>query len=142
MLVFTLKMTLPIDKKIQINPKTNPESVVEHTVVSICEELQIGEEKFGNILLAVTEAVDNAILHGNKNNPDKNVQLSYRTSKEQITFSVTDEGMGFDLSNITDPTKPENPENAGRGILIMKMLSDKLEFKNEEKTVLLSFNLN
>lgn len=135
-------MTLLIDKKIQINSKTNPESAVEHAVVSICDQLNIGEEKFGNILLAVTEAVDNAIAHGNKNNPNKNVQLSYHSSKEEITFSITDEGVGFDLSRVTDPTSPENPENAGRGILIMKMLSDKLEFLNEEKTVQLSFNLN
>ena len=140
--VFTSKMTLLIDKKIQINSKTNPESAVEKAVVSVCEQLHIGEEKFGNILLAVTEAVDNAISHGNKHNPDKNVQLAYHSSKEEITFLVTDEGVGFDLSHVTDPTKPENPEHAGRGILIMKMLADKLEFKNEEKTVLLSFNLN
>jgi len=92
--------------------------------------------------LAVTEAVDNAIVHGNKSNPAKNVELGYHTSKEEITFAVTDQGEGFDITNVTDPTKPENPENAGRGILIMKMLSDKLEFLSEEKTVLLSFNLN
>jgi anti-sigma regulatory factor (Ser/Thr protein kinase) len=132
-----------LNKKIQINSQTNPEGVVERAIVDVCEEMQIGEEKFGNILLAVTEAVDNAIEHGNKNNPDKKVELSYQSSPAEITFSITDQGHGgFDFTKVTDPTKPENPENAGRGILIMKMLSDKLEFLNEEKTVLLSFNLN
>ena len=131
-----------LNKKIQINSQTNPEGVVERAIVDVCEEMQIGEEKFGNILLAVTEAVDNAIEHGNKNNPDKSVELAYLSSKEELTFAVTDQGQGFDINKITDPTKPENPENAGRGILIMKMLSDKLEFLSEEKTVLLSFNLN
>ena len=135
-------MELLFDKKIQINSKTNADGTVERTIVEVCEQMQIGEEKFANILLAVSEAVDNAIEHGNKNNPDKNVQLSYQSSPKEIVFAVTDQGQGFDLSDITDPTKPENPENAGRGILIMKMLSDKLEFLNEEKTVLLSFNLN
>ena len=131
-----------LNKKIQINSQTNPEGIVERAIVDVCEQMQIGEEKFGNILLAVTEAVDNAIEHGNKNNPDKNVQLSYQSSPKEITFSVTDQGQGFDINTVTDPTNPENAGNAGRGILIMKMLSDKLEFNNEEKTVLLSFNLN
>jgi serine/threonine-protein kinase RsbW len=135
-------MEILFDKKIQINPQANPEGTVERTIVEVCEQMHIGEEKFANILLAVTEAVDNAIEHGNKNNPGKNVQLAYQSSSNNITFAITDQGQGFDLSHVTDPTKPENPENAGRGILIMKMLSDKLEFLNEEKTVLLSFNLN
>lgn len=130
------------DKIIQINPSNNPEGVVEHMVVNVCEQMHIGEEKFGNILLAVTEAVDNAIVHGNKNDPHKKVELGYLSSKKDIIFAVTDEGEGFNVNNITDPTKPENPENIGRGILVMKMLSDKVEFLSEEKTVLLSFNLN
>ena len=130
------------DKTVHINPNNNPEGVVEHMVVDVCEQMHIGEEKFGNILLAVSEAVDNALVHGNKNNPEKHVELSYLSSKQEITFAVTDEGDGFDITTISDPTTPENPENIGRGILIMKTLSDKLNFLPEEKTVLLSFNLN
>ena len=138
-------MTQLLNKKIQFSSDTNPDGIVERAVVAVCEEMQIGEEKFANILLAVTEAVDNAIEHGNKHNPDKKVELAYQSSSKEITFSVTDQGdqgLGFDIAHVTDPTKPENPENVGRGILLMKMLSDKLEFLNEEKTVLLSFNLN
>ncbi|HEX7413753.1 MAG TPA: ATP-binding protein [Bacteroidia bacterium] len=135
-------MTTLYDKTVEINSKDNSECVVEHIVVDVCEQMQIGEQRFGNILLAVNEAVDNAIEHGNKNNPDKKVELAYHSSKEEITFAVTDQGQGFDAKHITDPTKLENPENVGRGILIMKLLSDKLEFLSEEKTVLLSFNLN
>jgi anti-sigma regulatory factor (Ser/Thr protein kinase) len=130
------------DKTVLINPNNNPEGTVEHLVVDVCEQMHIGEEKFGNILLAVTEAVDNAIIHGNKNNPDKKVELGYHSSKQDVTFAVTDEGEGFNVNTITDPTTPENPENIGRGIFIMKALSDKLQFLPEEKTVLLSFNLN
>lgn len=135
-------MTTLYDKTVHINPNNNPDGVVEHMVVDVCEQMHIGEEKFGNILLAVSEAVDNAIIHGNKNNPAKSVELSYLSSKQEITFAVTDEGEGFNIDAVSDPTKPENPENVGRGILIMKTLSDKLNFLPEEKTVLLSFNLN
>ena len=135
-------MTTLYDKTILINPNNNPEGTVEHLVVDVCEQMHIGKEKFGNILLAVTEAVDNAIIHGNKNNPDKKVELGYHSSKQDVTFAVTDEGEGFNINTITDPTTPENPESIGRGIFIMKALSDKLQFLPEEKTVLLSFNLN
>src|ERR1700739_1583992 len=127
-----------LSKTIQITQQSSPENLVERAIVDVCEEMQIGDEKFGNILLAVTEAVDNAIEHGNQNNPNKKVELSYQSSPEEITFSITDEGQGgFGINTVTDPTKPENPEDSGRGLLIMKMLSDKLEFINEEKKVLL-----
>src|SRR3954466_5510918 len=111
------------DKQVNITPKNNPEGVVEHMIVNVCDEMQIKEEKFGNILLAVTEAVNNAIEHGNQNSPEKTVQLSYRSSSDQITFTVADQGQGFDLKLVPDPTQPEckDPE-AGRGIFVMKHL--------------------
>ncbi len=132
-----------IDKQVSINPKNNPEGVVEHMVVNVCEEMHIKEEKFGNILLAVTEAVNNAIEHGNKNSPEKSVELSYKSSSEQITFTVADHGKGFDLKLVPDPTQPESKDpEAGRGIFVMKQLTDKIEFLENGNKVLLSFNLN
>ena len=131
------------DRQLSISPKNNPEGVVEQMVVSLCEKMNIKEEKFGNILLAVTEAVNNAIEHGNKNNPEKTVQLCYNSSPEALTFTVSDQGQGFDLKNVTDPTLPESPDpDAGRGIFVMKHLADKMEFLDKGNKVLLSFNLN
>ncbi|HWY37523.1 MAG TPA: ATP-binding protein [Bacteroidia bacterium] len=136
-------MSQNTDKQVNINPKNNPEGVVEHMVVNLCEKMNIKEEKFGNILLAVTEAVNNAIEHGNKNNPEKRVHLSYKSSPEKITFTVSDEGQGFDLKQVPDPTQPETKDpEAGRGIFVMKHLADKLELLDNGKKVLLSFNLN
>jgi len=110
-------------------------------VVDLCEKMNIKDEKFGNILLAVTEAVNNAIEHGNKNSPEKDVQVSYQSSPEQITFTVADQGHGFDLKLVPDPTQPESKDpEAGRGIFVMKHLADKMEFNGNK--VLLSFNLN
>jgi len=121
----------------------NPEGAVEHMVVNLCEQMNIGEEKFGNILLAVTEAVSNAIEHGNKNNPEKTVEVSCQSSPEKVTFTVSDQGQGFDIKNVSDPTLPETKDpEAGRGIFVMKHLADKLELQDNGKKVLLSFNLN
>jgi len=142
--VFLNEMTnQATDKQLHISPKNNPEGVVEHMVVDLCEQMSIGEEKFGNILLAVTEAVNNAIEHGNKNNPEKTVQLSYKSSPEQVIFTVSDQGQGFDLKQVPDPTQPESKDpEAGRGIFVMKHLADKMEFLDNGNKVLLSFNLN
>ena len=95
------------EKQVNINSKNNPEGIVEYMVVNLCEKMHIKEERFGNILLAVTEAVNNAIEHGNKNSPEKTVQLSYQSSPEQVTFTVADQGQGFDLKLVPDPTQPE-----------------------------------
>jgi serine/threonine-protein kinase RsbW len=136
-------MVQNIEKQMDINLTDNPESAVEHIIVNLCEEMNIKEEQFGNILLAVTEAVSNAVEHGNKNSSDKIVQLSYQTTPEQITFTVSDQGQGFDLEGVPDPTHPGSidPE-AGRGIFVMKHLADKMELLEKGNKVLLSFNLN
>src|ERR1700752_1766300 len=127
-----------LNKKIQINSQTNPEGVVERAIVDVCEEMQIGEEKFGNILLAVTEAVNNAIEHGNKNNPEKTVQISYTSSPQEVIFTVSDQEQGFDLKQVPDPTQPESKDpEAGRGIFVMKHLADKMEFVDKGNKVLL-----
>ena len=73
-----------IENQVKITKDNNPENVVERVVVGLCEKMNIKEEKFGNILLALTEAVDNAIEHGNKNNPEKSVELSYKTSPQGV----------------------------------------------------------
>lgn len=130
------------DKIIRIEGSINPELLVERTVSDACERLAVGEEKFGNILLAVSEAVENAIQHGNAGNPSKHVELSCRGSDSEIIFKVTDEGTGFNPQVVTDPTQPGNSARDGRGLFTMKMLADKVEFRNEEKAVLLSFYLN
>lgn len=116
--------------------------MVERMVVTVCEQMNIKDEKFGNILLAITEAVDNAIEHGNKNHPDKAVELSYSASGSDVTFTVADQGHGFDPDHVSDPTHPHNESEEGRGLFVMKQLADKITFEENGKKVVLSFNLN
>jgi serine/threonine-protein kinase RsbW len=130
------------ENQVKITKQNNPEGIVERMVVGLCEKMNIKEERFGNILLAITEAVDNAIEHGNKNHPDKAVELSYKTSPEGVTFTVADQGQGFDPNHVADPTHPENISDEGRGLFVMKHLADKVAFEENGKKVVLSFNLN
>lgn len=115
---------------------------VEKIVQEICEKFEIPEDLFGNILIAITEAVNNAIYHGNKSNPNKKVFVKFHPHQNQLTFTITDEGNGFDYQNLPDPTLPENiTKIGGRGIFIIHQLADHVQFKNNGRTIEIKFNV-
>ena len=98
------------------------------------EEFGLREEQFQNLMIAVTEIVSNAIVHGNKENPDKKVSVTVEYDSQKMYVKVTDEGNGFDIYNIPDPTLPENITKAsGRGIFIVKSLVDDFSYRHTEK---------
>ena len=115
-------------------------------VPSMVENIRMIEsfiDIYGNIMIAVTEAVNNAIKHGNNNNKTKNVHLSLALDESVIKFVIRDEGDGFNYDHLPDPTSPENLEKpGGRGIFLMKHLSDEVAFKDNGRTVELSFYVN
>jgi serine/threonine-protein kinase RsbW len=113
---------------------------VENLVDRVCENLGVQEDAYGNVLIAVTEAVNNAIQHGNDFKTDLTVDVSVGDQPEEFCFNVKDHGKGFDFSNLPDPTAPENllKEN-GRGIFLMKSLSDDVEFDDAGSSVSLYF---
>lgn len=115
-------------------------TVIERLVDDLCEKHHIQEEHYGNILIALTEAVNNAIYHGNKQDPDKMVIVKYHADADEFTFIIEDEGPGFDFENVPDPTSPENIEKPnGRGVFLMQHLSDEIEFEDEGRIVKLAF---
>jgi serine/threonine-protein kinase RsbW len=86
--------------------------------------------------------VNNAIIHGNKADSKKNVSLELVMNDDVLSFTVTDEGSGFDFENLIDPTAPENLEKiGGRGIFLMNHLCDEVKFEDEGKKVILEFNI-
>ena len=130
-------------QKIKIESTAENLRLVERLVEDVCEIYNVNEDNFGNILIAVTEAVNNAIYHGNKGNPKKTVQIGFENGNKKITFMVCDEGAGFDYNSLPDPTDPNNIDKInGRGVFLMKHLADKVEFNNNGKEVQLTFNLN
>ena len=77
------------------------------------------KDSFG-MRLALEEALLNSIRHGHQNDPNKRVEVRYRISREHVLVEVEDQGQGFDLSSLPDPTAPENLERTcGRGIFLM-----------------------
>ena len=131
------------EKKIRITSQSENIALVEKLVNAICETHNIGEDHYGNILVAITEAVNNAIQHGNKANPNKNIDIGYLSDKDHLRFSVKDEGDGFNYDQLPDPTNPENIEKPnGRGVFLMKHLADHVEFEDNGSKVVLDFKLS
>ena len=117
-------------------------SVVESFIENVGEKIRIKETIYGNVLVSVTEAVNNAIVHGNKEDKNKKVRLALKQNKKSVRFIVEDEGMGFDHNTLPDPTNPKNVEKVkGRGIFLIKSLSDKTTFKQGGRVVEMLFKL-
>ena len=77
--------------------------------------------------MALIEALENAVVHGNCEDPDKRVYVTCRcTAEGEVSITVQDEGQGFDTGTLPDPTAPENRlRTSGRGIYLMKTLMDR-----------------
>ena len=117
-------------------------SVVESFIENVGEKIRIEETIYGNVLVSVTEAVNNAIVHGNKEDKNKKVRLGLKQNKKSVRFIVEDEGMGFDHNTLPDPTNPKNIDRVkGRGIFLIKSLSDKTTFKQGGRVVEMLFKL-
>lgn len=114
---------------------------VEKLIDKVCTTVGVNEDSYGNVLIAVTEAVNNAIQHGNKENESLQISVSVKDSTKEVCFSVKDEGLGFDFNNLPDPTAPDNLlKESGRGIFLMQNLADKVEFTGDGNEVSLFFS--
>ncbi|MEX0811079.1 MAG: ATP-binding protein [Chitinophagales bacterium] len=128
----------------ELNIPSNPDkvSVLESFVDEIRQNFGIKEELFGNILITLTEAVNNSIIHGNKTDESKKVKVSAKSENNTLIIKVSDEGEGFDYNNLPDPTNPENLEKlTGRGVFLMNQLSDLMVFSDGGSTVELHFKI-
>lgn len=119
-------------KKFSLEIESDPNNLltVEEFVNYFAREIGIKEEKISGLILSVTEATTNAIIHGNKKNSGKKVKIDVSAEGHILKITVKDEGIGFDPSLIPDPTKPENLlKDSGRGLYLMKVYMDDIKFK-------------
>jgi serine/threonine-protein kinase RsbW len=129
---------------LQLTLKSDPQNLseVEPFVHGLVKEYQISEHVFGNVLIAVTEAVSNAMLHGNQSDSNKTVFLATKKVDNILSFTVEDQGKGFDPASLPDPTAPENILNpGGRGVFLMEQLADTVSFRDGGRVVQLDFCL-
>jgi len=131
------------DQTLKINSNAQSLRLVERLVEDVSQIYNLNEDCYGNMLIAVTEAVNNAIHHGNKNNPDKMVKIGFEVDNGLLVFSVSDEGPGFDYQSLPDPTDPNNIDKLnGRGVFLMSSLSDSIKFDKNGSKVSIGFKYN
>ena len=112
--------------KIQIPSLTENIRIIESFIDNAKEKFSLDDDIYGNIMIAVTESVNNAIKHGNNNDNSKNVSLSLSLNENIIKFIIEE--------NLDKP--------GGRGIFLMKHLSDEVNFKDNGRVVELTFYFN
>lgn len=127
-------------KKIELKSSVESIAEVEQLINIIFEDYDLSPDYYGNMLVALTEAVNNAIRHGNKLDEKKVVTLAFKHEGDKYRFIISDQGRGFDFNNIPDPTSPENIEKPdGRGIFLMQNLANEVHFTNNGSIVELIF---
>ena len=105
------------------------------------EKLDISSDLYANMLISLTEAVNNAIIHGNGCDKEKYVHIYIKTYSDRVSFMVCDEGNGFDPESVPDPTTKENICNeGGRGVFLIRQLCDKVKFNDNGSSIELAFN--
>jgi serine/threonine-protein kinase RsbW len=115
---------------------------VEQYAESLQKHYSISLDKYPDILISLTEAVNNAIIHGNNQDLEKQVLIQSQKTQKGLVIMVSDEGSGFNPQNLPDPTCQENIcECGGRGVFLMKELCDKISFDNNGSTVKLFFSI-
>ena len=126
-------MLIRADVKPIINEKFDsiPETVetVENLTDNVCQKYKFSDKERDSVAIAVTEAVNNAIFHGNKLDTAKKVHFRVYFDNDTLYFFVQDEGTGFNPGEVPDPLEPDNLlKEHGRGIFILKSLMDQVEY--------------
>ncbi len=129
-------------KRITIESKLENICCVEKIIDEVSDEIKISADIYGKILIATIEAVNNSIVHGNKLDSSKTVDIEIYFENSNLHITISDQGNGFDYTNVPDPTTPENIENiSGRGVFLMKKLADNAIFNDSGSQVDLIFKI-
>lgn len=104
-------------------------SRIEPVLAELKKSFNVSDDRFYNIMIAVSEAVNNAVNHGNQFDPDKKVHFDLNAYDDRVVISVRDEGRGFDPEGVADCTDPENLlKSNGRGVYLIRELMHDVEF--------------
>jgi serine/threonine-protein kinase RsbW len=128
-----LKRYVPENKTYSLEIESDPNNLitVEEFVNYFSKDLGLDEDKINGLLLSVTEATTNAIIHGNKGDKSKIVTINVSANEHLLTIIVRDQGGGFDPSRVPDPTHPDNLlKDSGRGLYLMRVYMDELFYNH------------
>ena len=127
-------------RRLKIESTINSLRIVENAIDEVMTEIGITEEYYGKILVSTLEAVNNAIMHGNRYQKDKIVDVEISYKNERLKIKISDQGNGFVPEEVPDPTIPQNIESVnGRGIFLMSKLADKVKYSKRGNAVTMVF---
>ena len=128
---------------LQLPSRIDSISIVENFIDELSAKYGFNDELYANVLTCLSEAVINAIIHGNRESSDKKVFLNVEViDDKRLIFAISDEGDGFDFNNLPDPTSPENIENlTGRGVFLIQKLADQCVFNSKGNELELHFKI-
>jgi len=131
-------------RKEKLSLESRPENIssIERFVEEICDYYNINDTYFGNILIALTEAFNNALIHGNQSDPARNIEIVFESKPKGLSFTVKDEGAGYDLDEVPDPLDLETETETGRGLFLIRALSDKVEIDDGGSKVEMFFRIS
>lgn len=132
-------------KKLVLNSRFEELERLEPFIDELKQWANFDDEDSSRIMLTLSEAVNNAIIHGNKQESDKKVVVlsTFDSENRKLTISVEDEGEGFDPNKLPDPLKEENLLNeGGRGVYLIKQYADDLQFTNGGTKAKITYQLN
>lgn len=113
--------------------------VLQEIVEAVREHGSYRREAVFAVRLALDEALVNAVRHGNRNNPDKTIQVDFTIDDERLVIEVEDQGPGFAPSDLPDPTAPENLSRPnGRGVMLMRAYMTEVAFNERGNRVILT----
>lgn len=135
-------MSKSSSKEIILSSSFDEVERLEHFVNDLQQWAEFNDEDYARIMLTLSEAATNAIVHGNKENPDKKVIIKGNLKGNKLVISVKDEGTGFDPDSIPNPLKEENLMNiGGRGVYLIREYADDLEFDENGTRLEMMFEL-
>jgi len=128
---------------LQLPSRIDSITIVENFIDELSAKYGFSDELYANVLTCLSEAVINAIVHGNRESLEKKVYINLEViENRRLIFTISDEGDGFDFNNLPDPTAPENIENlTGRGVFIIKKLADQCIFNSKGNELELHFKI-
>jgi len=115
---------------------------VESLLNELQEALGFDDEFYARLMLTVSEAATNAVVHGNQLDPAKKATIHAESNGKTLTFITTDEGDGFEPEEVPSPLEEENLlKPSGRGVFLMQEYADGVEYQDEGRTLILKFKL-
>jgi serine/threonine-protein kinase RsbW len=133
-------------RKEKLTLESRPEniSLIERFVEEICDYYNINDTYFGNILISLTEAFNNAMVHGNQGDPERKINVVFESKPKGLSFTVSDEGAGYNPDEVPDPLDLEidTSTETGRGLFLIRSLSDKTEIKKGGSSIEMFFRIS